>query len=202
MSRMILGSALLMGALTLTLSAQAQQGYRPAVDLAVTYTLERAKIVPSSCGCFWLQGGSVDAGVPLFHGLSVAANLTGERSSDIGPGVDLSKLAFMAGPRYTLDTQRWTERWLGSKHATSIFGEGLFGSAHGFDSVFPTSSGLKDSANSFSLQLGGGINIGLARRFGLRALELDYVRTSFPNNGSNTQNDFRIAFGVSYHLGK
>jgi outer membrane immunogenic protein len=194
--------ALLTGALTLGPIAQAQQPALPrSVDLAVTYTAERAKIVSGNCGCFWLQGGSMDAGVALFHGLGVAANLTGERSSNIAPGVDLSKFAFMAGPRYTLHAHRWN-RWLGSKHGTTIFAEGLFGTVHGFDSVFPTSSGIKSSANSFSMQLGGGLDIGLGKGFGLRALELGYVHTSLPNNGSNTQNDLRLAFGVSYHVGK
>jgi hypothetical protein len=195
--------ALLAAALSLSAMTQAQEGLRPlSADLAVTYTAERAKIAATGCGCFWLQGGSVNAAVPVFRGLSAAANFTGEHVSGIGPGLDLSKLAFMAGPRYTLDTQRWTSRWLGSRHGTSIFGEALFGIAHGFDSVFPITSGLESSANSFSLQVGGGLNIGMAKGFGLRALEIDYVRTSLPNSVGNTQNDLRLAIGVSYHIGK
>ena len=195
--------AFLAGALSLSPIAQAQQGFRPlSADLAVTYTTERAKIASTGCGCFWFQGGSVNGAVPVFRGLSAAANFTGEHSSSVGTGVDISKLAFMAGPRYTLDTQRWSGRWLGSSHGASIFGEALFGFAHGFNSVFPTASGVETGATSFSLQVGGGLNIGIARRFGLRALEIDYVRTSLPNSAGNTQNDLRLAFGVSYHIGK
>jgi hypothetical protein len=194
---------LLAGAMALGPALQAQQGIRsPSVDLAVTYTTERAKIASIDCGCFWLQGGSVSGSVPLFHGLSVAANLTGEHASNVAPGVDLGKLAVMAGPRYTLDAQRWTDHWLGSKHAISVFGEGLFGFAHAFDSVFPATSGIETSANAFSLQAGGGLNIGLTKRFGLRAFEIDFLRTSFRNSASDNQNDLRLAFGVTYHLGK
>jgi hypothetical protein len=194
--------AVLAGVLSLSPVTQAQQTFRPlSVDLAVTYTAERAKIASTGCGCFWLQGGSVNGAVRVFRGLSVAANLTGEHSSGFGTGVDLNKLAFMAGPRYTLDTRRWTDHWSGERHKTSVFGEALFGIAHGFDSVFPTTSGIESSANSFSMQLGGGLNIRLAKRFGLRALEIDYVRTSLPNGAGNTQNDLRLAAGVSYHLG-
>ena len=138
--------------------------------------------------------------VPLYRGWGVAANFTGEHSSNIASGLDLNKLAFMAGPRYTYRTSRWTNRFLGTRHHTSVFGEALFGGAHGFDSVFPTSTGLKDSANSFSMQIGGGLNIGLARGFGIRPFELDYVRTNLPNGATNNQNDLRLAFGVSYHL--
>jgi hypothetical protein len=193
----------LLGVLALTLMAQAQQQFKlPSVDLGLTYSTDRAKIVSTDCGCFWLQGGSVDASVALFRGLGVAANLTGETSSNITPGVDLSKLAFMVGPRYFLSTSRWTRRLPKLRIGTGIFGEALFGSAHGFDSAFWTTSGPKGSANALSMQFGGGLNIGLRRGFGLRAIELDYVRTSFANLASNTQNDLRIAVGVTYHVGE
>jgi hypothetical protein len=52
------------------------------------------------------------------------------------------------------------------------------------------------------MQLGGGVDVALSRGFGVRAIEVDYVRTSLPNNASNTQNDLKIAFGVTYHIGK
>src|SRR5580693_8848128 len=117
--------ALLMGALAFGTIAQAQQSsYILSADIGVRYTGERAKVSSVDCGCFWLQGGSADIAIPLFRGLGVAANLTGEHTSNIGPGVDLNKLAFMAGPRYTFSTSRWTHRLPILKHGTSIFGEG------------------------------------------------------------------------------
>jgi hypothetical protein len=201
MSRTFWVAALLAGVFAFGPVAQAQQESQPlGVDLALTYTAERAKIANTDCGCFWLQGGSVNGGVTLFRGLGIAANLTGEHSSDIAPGVDLNKIAFMAGPRYTLRTSRWTNSFLHPRHGTSVFGEALFGTAHGFDSVFPTLSATTSSATAFSMQIGGGLNVALARGFGLRALEVDYVRTTLPNGASNTQNDLRLSFGVSYHL--
>jgi hypothetical protein len=178
-------------------STQAQQESEPlSVDLAGTYSAERAKIATSNCGCFWLQGGSLNGGVTLFRGLGVAANLTGEHASNAAPSVDVNKLAFMVGPRYTLNPNRW----LHANSRANIFGEALFGFAHSFDSVFPTATGLTTSATAFSMQVGGGVNIGLAKGFGLRAVEINYVRTSLPNNASNTQNDLRLAIGISYHL--
>jgi outer membrane immunogenic protein len=195
-------SALLVGALALGTIAQAQQGaHSLSADVAVTYVAERAKVSTTDCGCFWLQGGSIDVAVPLFRGLGVAASLAGEHTSNIGPGVDLSKLAFMAGPRYTFNTSRWTHRLPKGKHGTSMFAEALFGTAHGFDSAFTTPTGTRNSANSLSMQFGGGLNIGLARGFSLRAFELDYVRSNFPNSANNTQNDLRLAIGFIYHIG-
>jgi hypothetical protein len=174
-------------------TAQAQQH---SADVAVTYTAERAKVVGSGCGCFWLQGGSVDGALTFYHGWGVAGNLTGDHASNIGPGVDLSKVSYMAGPRYTSNLHRWTSR----HHAPRVFGEALFGGAHAFDSVFPAGAGTKASANAFSMQAGGGVDVGFAKGFSVRALELDYVRTNLPDNGSDYQNHLRLAFGVSYHF--
>jgi outer membrane immunogenic protein len=201
------GCALLAGAMMMAAAAEAQQvrsGWTQQItstDLAVTYTTERAKIASSNCGCFWMNGGSIDAGVTFYRGLGLAVNLTGEHASNITPGVNLSKVTYMAGPRYTFSTSRYTSRLL-KEHGTHVFGEGLFGGVHGFDSTFPGSSGTTSSTGAFSMQLGGGFDVGLARGFGIRALEVDYVHTNLSNNGSNSQNDLRLAFGVSYHLGK
>jgi len=201
MIRTFQGAALLLGALAFTLMARAQQSNSASADFAVTYNLERTKLVSVDCGCFWLQGGSLDVAVPVFHGLGVAATLTGEHKANITPGVNLSKVAFMAGPRYTFDTRRWTGHVLGD-HGINIFGEGLIGSAHGFDAPFPTTSGTFGSANTLSLQFGGGLNVSLSRGFGLRAFELDYVRTRFRDLADNSQNDLRLAFGVTYRVSK
>jgi hypothetical protein len=40
----------------------------------------------------------------------------------------------------------------------------------------------------------------LAKGFGLRALQLDYVRTSLPNASTNSQNDFRLGLGITYRI--
>jgi hypothetical protein len=208
------GSLLLTAALLITglvvaapVSTQAQQTIAPGmfhgakVDLAVTYDLERAKIADTGSDNFWLQGGSAEGGITFYRGLSVVANVTGEHASGITPGVDLSKLVFLAGPRYTFNTTRYSGH-LAQKHGTQLFGEFLVGGAHGFDSIFPANNAATTSASSFAMQLGGGADIALAKGFGLRLIEVDYVRTSLPNNGSNTQDDLRIAFGGTYHFGK
>jgi len=197
MSKIFRRCAVFAAVLAFSLVAQAQEPL--SGDIAVTYSLERAKVAATACTCFWLQGGSVDAAVTLFHGLGAAVNMTGEHKSNITPGVDLDKFAFMAGPRYTVKADRWSGRVL-PRHETSVFAEALFGGMRGFNSVFPTSSGVVSSASSFSLQLGGGLNIGIARGFGVRALEVDYIRTALPNNGTNTQHDLRLAFGLTYHM--
>ena len=203
MRSMIRGSVLLAGALSLAATATGQQNtpkekpHLGAIDLAVTYTLERAKTTPSNCNCFWLNGGSAEGAITLYRGLGVAANFTGEHASNVVPGVNFGKLSYMAGPRYTYNTSRFMK-----KHGTQVFGEWLFGGVHGFDGVFPGAASVTSTANAFSTQVGGGIDVAILKGFSVRTLELDFVHTALPNNGSNSQNDFRLAFGLSYRMGR
>jgi hypothetical protein len=192
-------ATLLVGILTLGGAVARAQG-KPAasssfqlssLDLAFTYTTERSNVTPSGGSNFFAQGGSFDAGFTFFHGFGVAANFTGEHASNIAPGVNLGLLQFMAGPRYTIRG--------GSKHESRVFAEALFGGVHGFDSVFPVSTTVSSTANSFAMQVGGGWDVAVSKHFAIRVFEADYVRTSLPNNATNTQNFLRLAFGVTYH---
>jgi len=179
----------------------AQQNPKPAsaaisTDLAVTFATERSQVAPGQC-CFWFKGGGADAAVTFWKGLGIAASLTGDHASNATPGVDSNKITFLAGPRYT-----WTASAdNANKPRLQLFGQGLFGGTHGFDSLYPTSTGVTSTASSFAIQAGGGLNILLTKHLGLRAIEADYVRTAFPNGYDNTQTDLRLAFGVTYHIG-
>lgn len=172
----------------------------PSIDLAVTYAPERTQLAPGNCGCFWLQGGGADAGLMLWRGFGIAASLTGDHISNYAPGFDLNKVAYMGGPRCTYTG--WTREHGSVKRLhVQIFGQGLFGDVHAFDGAFPSSTGLRATADSFAIQTGGGIGVLFSRRLGVRLLEADYIRTELPNSYSNTQNDLRLAVGLSYHLG-
>ena len=182
-----------------SLWAQALQG--PAfVDMSVTYAAERAQIAPGNCSCFWLQGGGADVALTFWKGFGAAASLTGAHVSNYAPGLDINKIAYLGGPRYTHTV--WTRgAGSGQRPRLQIFGEALFGGVHAFSGAFPSSVGITTTANSFALQTGGGINLFLSRSIGVRLLEADYVRTQLPNNYSRSQNDVRLAFGVTYHFG-
>ena len=155
------------------------------------------KVVAGDCGCFWLQGGSAEANIHVYRDISAAVNLTGGHASNIGPGVDASQIAVMGGPRYTYRASRWTDRWFGDRHHASVCGEALFGGVHAFEGAFPYSGGIKESATALSMQFGGGIDVHLAKRFNLRAIEVDYVRTSLPNGTTDSQHDLLLAIGVT-----
>jgi hypothetical protein len=162
----------------------------------VTFATERSEIAPGQC-CFWYKGGGADAAVTFWKGLGIAASLTGDHDSNAIPGVDANKITFLAGPRYTWTTSAGDA----NKLRLQLFGQGLFGGTHGFDGLYPTSTGVTSTASSFAIQAGGGLNVLLTKHFGLRLVEADYVRTTMPNGYDNTQTDLRMAFGVTYHIG-
>lgn len=208
MGRSVSRNAILLGACILAGAAacaqQVQTPTKPAsvsADLALTYSLERAELAPGDCACFWLQGGGADAAITFSRGFGFAAALNGDHASNLAPGVDVNRIAFMAGPRYARRIHTWI---VNSQQERSLqfFGEGLFGVTHAFDGVYPASSGVTSSANAFAIQAGGGFNLLLSKSFGLRLLQVDYARTTLPNNASNTQNDLRLAFGITWHFAR
>jgi len=209
MLKLIRASTLLAVVMTVLCSAQAQKKSTLAagefrvssVDVAVTYDLERAKIVGTTCVCFWMNGAGAEAAVNFQHGLSVVGSFYGDHNGDIMSGVGLSKLEYLAGPRYTIASTRFTGRVV-KNHESSAFAEFLAGASHGYESIFPTASGSTSSATSFAMQAGGGLNVDLGDGFGLRAIEVDYLRTTLPNGSANSQNDLRIAFGITYRFAR
>jgi hypothetical protein len=198
--RVLLASAFVTASTSVwALEASAPPRISPSVDVAVTYASERAQLAPGNCGCFWLQEGGADAGLTFWRDFGVAASLTRNHISNYAPGLNLDQVAYLAGPRYTYAWNRGDGPK--KKLHVQIFGEGLFGRVHAFNGAFPSSTGLRATADSYALQTGGGIGLLFSKRFGARLLEADYVRTALPNNYSNTQNDLRLAAGLSYHFG-
>ncbi len=196
------GSALLVSACIMAGAAGwAQQGQKPAppaslsIDFGITGAVERSQVAPNDC-CFWFKGGGADAAVTFWKGWGIAATLTGDHAGNVTDYVDVNKISYMGGPRYT-----WTARTEAGNPRLQIFMQGLAGGSHGFNGLYPTSTGTTTSANSFALQAGGGVNLFINRNWGLRLLEADYVRTEFPNDADDKQNDMRLAFGVVYHVG-
>jgi len=198
--RILIGKNVLLVGLGILIASSvcgAQQAEPRAVDLGFTYSAEHTQLIHTQ-GNFWLQGGGADASWTLWKGFGVAASVTGDRVSNYLPGYDVNKIAYLGGPRYTFTTRSRSDN---SGLRFQIFGQGLFGETHAFDSFFPSASGILTSANSFEIQAGGGANLLLTRHFGLRLLEADYVRTELPNNASNQQNALRLSAGAIFHYG-
>jgi len=168
-----------------------------AFDLALTYSPERAKIVDTPCDCFWFHGGGADAAATLYRGLGPAASFTGQHASGLTGGASLDKIDYLFGPRYTLHTTGRSEI---ARYSTRLFVQALFGGVHGFNGTFPASSAAVSSANAFAYQLGGGLDLTLTHRWAIRAFEASFYHSGLPNSAANTQDDFRLATGVSYRI--
>lgn len=148
-----------------------------------------------TCGCFGLGGIAGDAAWNLIPvgdaALGLAADLGVVHTGQVnGANYGLTLTTFAAGPRMRFPGRR-----------LQPFGQALFGVAHGSGSEFPSGNTLVSSANSFALDLGGGADYSINERLSLRALQLDYLRTSLPNVFSGWQNNLRIGVGVTVHFG-
>ena len=165
------------------------------VDLAVTYTEQYSNLV--STPTFWHGGGSVEISAQYYRGFGLAGNIAGTQTGNAASsGVGLSLVTATFGPRYTFYHPFGAEK----KKSLAVFGQGLVGSAWGFDSYFPSSSGATKDASSLALQVGGGVDLGLKRHLGVRLLQADWVRTQLPNGTTNVQNTLRLGAGVVFRI--
>ncbi|MEK6398373.1 MAG: peptidoglycan-associated lipoprotein Pal, partial [Terriglobus sp.] len=123
--------------------------------------------------------------------LRIAGEVTGSHANHIGSfGQNLTLLTFTAGPQVVIPKGRF-----------ELFAHGLFGGARGSDSFFPTATSVSTTATSFAIVAGGGLDIGLTRHFGVRAAQVEYLRTSFPNASNNLQNHTIYSAGLLMRFG-
>ena len=159
-------------------------------DVSLGYNFIRANAPPGTCVCFQMSGGIASGSFHLTHGLSAAAEFTGGHASNISNlGQNLTLTTYTVGPRYTFSRKR-----------LAPFAEALFGGAHASDSYFPQGTSYSATATSFALDLGGGLDVQVNRRFAVRAVEAQYLRTTFPNGSTNEQNHLMIGAGVVVKL--
>ena len=181
--------ALIVGLMLATGIASAQV-VRPQLDLGVTFLGDRTNPVNGSNS--WLTGGSIEYGVDAFHGFGLAVAITGLQTASIGnPGVPLAFVTTTFGPRY-----RYTRALGSGRGSLSVFGEALLGEVDAFHSSLPSTQRVTDSANSLALQVGGGIDVGLSRRFAFRALQAEWLRTQLQNGTTNVQNHLQLGSGL------
>jgi hypothetical protein len=160
------------------------------VDLAVTYLEQRSNITPGQF--FWRQGGALEGSTEIYHGLEIAGSLSGSEANNIqGTGVDLNAFTATFGPRYT---------WYPRGGNVSVFGQSLVGISHAWNSRFPQATGAVSSSSTFALQAGGGVDVRISRRFSVRAIEADWLRTQFPNATTTVQNTLQLGAGVVLRL--
>jgi len=160
------------------------------VEVGLSYTYMRANAGPGECGCFNMSGGTAEAAIRVWRGFSAVADITGTHTGSTStPDQPLSLLFFSGGPRFTYRQQR-SSRY-------SLFGQGLFGTVHGFDAPFPTTASPEStSANALAVFVGGGFDISIGHHLAIRAIEADYGLTHLPNAVNDSQHLLRLSTGL------
>jgi outer membrane immunogenic protein len=185
-----------MGCMSALGAAQEAPRYAP-LEVSVSYSYARANAGPGQCGCFNMNGGSTEVAFHAYRGLSAVVDLTGERTSSIGltPGAGLSLISVAAGPRYSL-------RFPGEKLSRyTPFVQGLVGTTHGFDSLFPNANGsAAGAASALTVLAGGGLDLTMNRHVAIHAIQADYLRTQLPNAAGNQQNLLRVSAGIVFRI--
>lgn len=155
-----------------------------SVDVSLMYNGLRSN--GTSTGPFWMRGGSFQAYGQVWRTLGIAGDFTGEHVGHLNSaGTGLNLVTVTAGPRITVH-----------RRIAAVYGQMLFGAAHGFDGMFPAIGGTEAKASSLALQGGGGMDVEVRRRVAVRAFEVNWLRTQLPNSTTGVQNNLIIAAGV------
>jgi outer membrane immunogenic protein len=168
----------------------------PAPEIGLTYSYAHSNAPPGGCGCFSLNGGSASVAIPLRHSnWEFAGDITVANGSSISSANnDLTLSVFTGGLRFRPNLR------LG---ALQPFGQLLVGGAYASGTLIQAEKSAGTGSNSaFAANAGGGIDLRLNHRFSLRAIEADYLPTTFNNGTNNHQNSLRISAGLIVHLGK
>lgn len=138
------------------------------VELFGGYSYMRFRTSPSAN----LNGWEISGQYKFTDWLGGVADFDGHYGSS--NGLSTSTYTYLFGPQISLPSR------------VSPFGRLLLGGAHASEGGFGSSS--------FSMALGGGIDVGLFHdRFYWRVIQTDYLMTQF---GGRAQNNFRASTGI------
>jgi len=163
-------------------------------EIAVDYTYMRSNAPPAGCGCFMLNGGSgtVDWSVKPDK-FALVADLTITTAAKIdSTDYNITLGIFTVGARY---------RFPMGHSRIHPYAQGMAGGAHASGSLTkPPNPAYSNASLAFAANLGGGVDIGINRRFSWRVVEVDYLVTTFDNNLNNHQNNTRLSSGLVIHF--
>ena len=100
-------------------------------------------------------------------------------------GAKNSIYTYMFGPEFKMPNEKG-----------AVFVHGLFGFAHDNVSADVLGTTISASDNAFATALGGGYDWRASDVVSIRLFQFDYLMTRF---GSQTQNNIRLSFGVTFH---
>jgi outer membrane immunogenic protein len=157
-------------------------------EIAVDYSYLHTNAPPGGCGCFSMNGFSVQGGFPVNHRFSLVADFTVEGKANVlGTSNSLTLGSFAGGVRYRLSRSGWQP-----------FGEAMAGGIQatgGYKKIGISPSG--SSTTTFVGVVGGGLDRRLAAHLAVRLFEADYFVSTFDNGSNNHQNNLRITAGLA-----
>lgn len=158
----------------------------PRLEFGANYNYFHANAPPGQCGCFSLNGGSGTVLYNITPAWAGVADLTVGHATNVDNSLqNITIFDYLFGPRYT---RRNSSRFV-------PYGQVLLGGAKE-----DVNFNFTINRNSFGLLAGGGVTTRLNRRFGMTLVEVDWIHTRIPNAVNNSQNDTRVATGVTYHF--
>jgi peptidoglycan-associated lipoprotein len=162
------------------------------IALSVGYSAMISNAPPGQCGCFLLNGGSVEALFQVWKNIAAVVQVTGEHAGNVPQSQQgLSLVTYMAGPRYSFAMPR----------RVTAYGQFLAGRMHGFDAYFPLDVAQpNDSANSLAISTGGGVEIGIKDWLSVRAVDAEFLASRLPNDLSGRQHSVRISSGLIFRF--
>jgi peptidoglycan-associated lipoprotein len=162
---------------------------RMPLEAAGAFHYVHSNAPPGGCGCFSLFGGSGSiAYTPRPHVALVGefAMINNNNVENTGHILTIATVLFGARVPYPVKHTRYTP-----------FAQALIGVGHDYGVIAQVNASGPSSYNAFAAALGGGLDIQLSRRISLRAAEVDYLVTTFPNRAGNHQNNTRVSSGVA-----
>ncbi|SDF09756.1 hypothetical protein [Terriglobus roseus] len=180
----------LFAAASLCVAAHAQM-HDNSLQVGLRYSATAANAPPGSCGCFILQGGAIEASIPILPHVRAVVEAAGGTVDRVPASTrGLSEITLLAGPRYTVPI-----------HRIRINAQALFGAVRGFDSDFIVATNTHtDTSTNLAMAIGGSIDLPLSHAVLLRPVQIDYLQTNLPNGIDDRQRNIRFGAGVVFRI--
>jgi outer membrane immunogenic protein len=188
--------AFLLAVFTMTITASAQatpaahgpRDYPGEVSLGYTYL--RSNAPPGGCGCFSMNGGTLQVVAPIPRRFTVVGNASVVTQKNVdGTNTSLTLGSIVGGFRYRRIYGKWEP-----------FGEVMAGRSEatgGFRKIGITPGG---GPWAFTGLIGGGLDRRISPRWAVRLFNVDYYPTTFMNHTDDHENNLKVTAGVVFHF--
>jgi peptidoglycan-associated lipoprotein len=162
------------------------------LEIAANYTYVHSNAPPGGCGCFSFNGGGGSAAWHFNSNFAVVGDFAVVHANNYdASGFSPTITLYLFGPRFTYPI---------AEGRFIPFAQVLAGGAHASGGYFPSGIASSTSANAFALTAGGGLDIAIVKHISLRAAQVEYFYTGFPNGVNGRQNNLRVSAGLVFHF--